>query len=116
MNIEEQKNALLANKESLIEVLSSLGREISESGDWIVVPKREEGHYADPLDDAEVAEELEEDIAILGILESRYEQVNKALEAIEEGNYGICEVCKENIKEERLLVNPSSTTCIAYTK
>lgn len=116
MNIEEQKKALLANKESLIEELSSLGREVGEHGDWMVVPRREEGHYADPLDDAEIAEELEEGIAILGILESRYEQVNKALQAIEQGSYGVCEVCKQNIKEERLLVNPSSTTCIEHTK
>lgn len=116
MNIEEQKKTLLENKASLEEELSSLGRELSEGGDWVVVPNKQQDNYADPLDEAEVTEELEEDLAVLQVLEAQYQQVQKALKAIEEGTYGICEVTGKNISEERLRANPSATTSLEVDK
>ena len=48
-------------------------------------------------------------------LEVRLEQVNKALEKIENDTYGTCEKCGTDIPEERLKANPAATTCIEHT-
>ena len=38
----------------------------------------------------------------------------KALEKIEKGEYGTCEVCAAEIEEDRLEANPSARTCKAH--
>lgn len=38
--------------------------------------------------------------------------IHDALEKIEKGNYGMCEICGKNIKEERLKVAPSAKFCL----
>jgi DnaK suppressor protein len=45
------------------------------------------------------------------ILEKRLEKINKALEKIEKGNYGICEKCLNPIEPERLKIDLAVTTC-----
>jgi len=39
-------------------------------------------------------------------------KINEALQRIEDGTYGICEVCGEDISVERLKVRPVTTYCI----
>lgn len=39
-------------------------------------------------------------------------KIKEALEKIEDGNYGICEECEENISEKRLKARPVATVCI----
>ena len=39
-------------------------------------------------------------------------KIQRALENIEDGNYGICEVCEEEIAIERLKARPVTTYCI----
>jgi RNA polymerase-binding protein DksA len=112
MNIEEQKQQLLETQKELDEQLTSLGRKISDDGDWIAVPDESDGTLADPVDNADITEDFEEKIAVLKVLEERYAQVQKALDAIEAGTYGICENTGKPISEERLKANPSATTCI----
>ena len=41
-------------------------------------------------------------------------EVDKALEQMNEGRYGICQVCHEPIEEERLLCNPLAGTCLDH--
>jgi len=52
----------------------------------------------------------------LGILESEtseLREVDAALERIEEGTYGICEVCGRRISKARLRAKPYATHCLA---
>ena len=46
-------------------------------------------------------------------LESALQQVNRALERLAEGQYGVCEMCGNPIPEPRLAVRPMATTCIS---
>ena len=39
-------------------------------------------------------------------------KIKEALERIENGTYGICEICEEAISEERLKARPVTTLCI----
>jgi RNA polymerase-binding transcription factor DksA len=41
----------------------------------------------------------------------RLNQVNAALQRIEEGKYGECADCKESIESDRLILQPMSTRC-----
>ncbi len=43
---------------------------------------------------------------------SLLKKIDEALIRIEEGTYGICEECGEEISEERLLARPVTTLCI----
>lgn len=114
MNIEQQKEKLLVHKAELDKELSSLGTKISSGGDWMVRREEGDGNNSDPLDDADRTENFEEKIAVLKVLEERYTQLNRALQAIKDGTYGICSECGERISEERLAINPSATTCIEH--
>ncbi len=39
-------------------------------------------------------------------------KIKKALDRLDEGTYGICEVCGEDIAEKRLIARPVTTHCI----
>ena len=47
-------------------------------------------------------------------LEKQWRNIGHALEKIDLGTYGLCEVCDEHIEEDRLMANPSARTCIAH--
>ncbi len=40
------------------------------------------------------------------------EQVDRALERVDHGSFGICEVCNDNMEAERLLADPLATMCL----
>ncbi|MCI5051467.1 MAG: TraR/DksA C4-type zinc finger protein [Candidatus Pacebacteria bacterium] len=113
MNIDDQKAKLLKEKDELEKDLDNLGKR-DENGGWYVIPDEDDGTHADPIDNADVVEDFEEKVARLNVLEAQHTQVSKALAAIENGSYGICEVSGEKISEERLLANPSATTTIEH--
>jgi DnaK suppressor protein len=58
---------------------------------------------------------LEENTGIVNQLEKQLNEVISALERIEKGTYGICEVCGKEIEEDRLLANPSSRISIKHS-
>ena len=49
-------------------------------------------------------------------LEVTLRDVNKALERIEKGEYGICHYCGKVIDKERLLIRPESSACVECKK
>jgi DnaK suppressor protein len=52
-------------------------------------------------------------IGVGGNLESRLERVERAVEKLHEGTYGICDVCGDPIDPRRLEVAPESAVCLA---
>ena len=63
---------------------------------------------------ADRAEQYEENRDEIDALEPQRENILKALEKIEQGTYGTCDVCGEEIEEERLEANASARTCKAH--
>jgi RNA polymerase-binding protein DksA len=49
-------------------------------------------------------------------LESSLRDVDRALERLAAGNYGICKYCSKEISEKRLEARPSSSSCIECKK
>ena len=106
------KAKLEEEKKLLEEELSTLGQ-VDKTGDWKATPDSEMNvqEVQDEGDMADRAEDYEERSIKLNSLESRLSDINKALEKIETGEYGICENCKKKIEGDRLEVNPAAKTC-----
>ncbi|MFA6500580.1 MAG: TraR/DksA C4-type zinc finger protein [Patescibacteria group bacterium] len=73
--------------------------------------------YGDKEDEnaAEVAD-FEKNLSLEKTLEISLYNVNKALKKIDEGNYGLCEVCSKPIDPKRLEAFPSATACMDCKK
>jgi RNA polymerase-binding protein DksA len=71
------------------------------------------GSLSDDLDKANYQSEM--DFAISRLLREEVNKTNiiRALQKIDEGNYGICEECEEEISIKRLRVIPDATYCLS---
>lgn len=58
----------------------------------------------------------EKDLALHERAESELGKVENALKAMEEGTYGKCEVCEQDISFERLEIVPYTSLCIEHAK
>jgi DnaK suppressor protein len=57
--------------------------------------------------------EREQEISLAKNILDRINQVERALERLDEGNYGWCERCGTDIPVERLAAFPSATLCVS---
>ncbi len=112
MDLQTHKAALLQEKDRLTTQLQSLGTiDPNVAGDWVSTP---EDTGTTEADENVVADRTEEWITRngeLSELETRYNNVLRALEKIDAGTYGLCEICNEPIEDDRLSVNPAARTC-----
>lgn len=115
IDITKQKEALTEELRMVTEELQSLGihnPDVKE--DWIATP----GETIDAEPDENVAadrvEEWDERRATLAVLETRYNNIRRALQKIEDGTYGVCEVSGEQIDEDRLVAYPAARTTLAH--
>ncbi len=69
---------------------------------------------AEPNEAADKVEEIDERTGEVTALSTRLADVKDALQKIEQGTYGVCEVSGEPIEEERLEANPAARTCMAH--
>lgn len=63
----------------------------------------------------EVAD-FENKLALEKTLEKELRDINGAMEKIQSNTYGVCKYCKERISKARLLVRPTSSSCIKCKK
>lgn len=72
--------------------------------------------YEDIEDDEDVnAQEVSQysdRLSLVAELKKGLDDVNKSLKKIESGEYGVCKYCQKEINPQRLLVRPSSGSCI----
>lgn len=64
---------------------------------------------------AEVAE-YGDRLSLEHAMEIQLRDVNKALENMASGKYGVCKHCGQPIEEQRLLVRPTSGSCVECKK
>lgn len=110
----DTKDRLLALKKALISkktiILKEVKEEISKyvSGDnkQLVDTANDEGDWAQV--------DISEDLSLQRLSAQRklMYNIDEAVRKIEEGTYGICEDCGEEISEKRLLVLPAATLCV----
>lgn len=68
--------------------------------------------FADPTDRATLESDRNFTLRIRDRERKLIAKIKEALERIENGTYGICEVCGEEISEARLKARPVTTLCI----
>jgi RNA polymerase-binding transcription factor len=54
--------------------------------------------------------------ALMNMKSDRLEKVNAALQRIDDGTYGKCEVCGKAIEPQRLDAEPTATTCMEHAR
>ncbi|OGZ97309.1 MAG: hypothetical protein A3I44_00775 [Candidatus Sungbacteria bacterium RIFCSPLOWO2_02_FULL_51_17] len=117
--LSELKKKLLAEKALLEAELSSFAKKDPESRtDWETpTPDVGQGEESVPPDDlADKFEEYENLVSREQPLETRLNEVTRALSRIEEGGYGTCRVCKKPIPQERLEANPAAMTDMEHAE
>lgn len=112
--MEELRAALEVEKENLEEELAGHGRVQNETGDWQGASIGFEGEEADPNDVADQIEELATNVPLVEELEHRHIDVAEALEKMDQGIYGICEVSGDPIPLDRLKANPAARTTLEH--
>lgn len=106
------KNSLEKELILLESELKTVGRiNPSNPADWEPIQGDIPTGGADRVDSADGIEQYEENSAILKELETRYNNVKRAIKKIEDGNYGVCEVGGKQIELDRLGANPAARTC-----
>lgn len=117
MDTNKFKNMLEKELKMLEVEMKEVGRiNPSNPKDWEPV---ETDMGSDSADNNDVADEMEsfgENAAVLNRLEAKYNDIKIALDKINKGTYGKCEVGGEDIPEERLEANPAAKTCIEHSK
>lgn len=63
-------------------------------------------------DSAQVTEQRSEALAQIDQARSRLLQVDEALASMDEGTYGVCEECGQEINPDRLEARPLSIRCV----
>ena len=107
-----QEEILEASRASLARLASACGEEaglhraLADSVGGVVPSIPEEADLAQALSDRETTDIL------IHLLDENREQVERALERVREGAYGICESCNRRIPEARLNFQPAATRCV----
>lgn len=111
IDIASKKSALEKLLQASTEELKSLGIEQPTDKDWVALPEDGAPTEADSNVVADRAEDWAERNAILAEIETRHNNIKRALQKIETGTYGICEISGETIEDDRLEANPAARTC-----
>ena len=116
MNTEHFKQKLEEEFALLTRQLGDIAAKDPASGQWSakapymdVMPPQ-----AEPNEAADKIEELDERSEEVVTLSACMADVEKAIANIEQGTYGVCEVCNRPIEEERLEANPAARTCMEH--
>lgn len=112
MSPHEYKEKLEQELHTVVSELQTIAAQNSETGDWVAVPDTTDNVSADTNVQADTTEEWNTRRAIVSQLETRYQNITRALTKIDGGTFGICEISGSPIEPERLGVYPAARTNI----
>jgi DnaK suppressor protein len=99
---EEFREILEGQLDSL---LKEAGKTVSEMTD-------EKENFPDPTDRASMESDRNFELRIRDRERRLIGKIREALKRIDDGEFGICESCEEDISESRLRARPVATLCI----
>lgn len=106
LDIDAIRKDLEDQKARLVDQLDELGA--TPSGDL-----RSDLNYGDGFADAAATTaERTERLGLVETLKGQLDEVERALERVDEGTYGVCARCGNQIPPERLEARPESTLCV----
>ncbi|MDO8583950.1 MAG: TraR/DksA C4-type zinc finger protein [bacterium] len=113
--LQQMKTRLIEEKARLERDLGDIGTPDANNPGTVKVDFPETG--GDSEDDNSIeASEFADELSLGAKLQTELRDTNRALEAIEKGNYGICKYCKKEIDVKRLEARPTSSACISCKK
>lgn len=71
------------------------------------------GERESDMADGSATTEQERQLAVTSELRAKLEEVDRALEKLQEGTYGTCDSCGAPIPVERLEILPQASLCVA---
>jgi RNA polymerase-binding transcription factor DksA len=107
----KMKERLEAERALVESELATVAQKGTTPEDWVPSAGEIDTTATEPDERADAIEQFETNTEITKELEIRLKEINRALEKIEQGTYGICEVSGEPIEADRLEANPSARTC-----
>lgn len=104
--LAEVKDRLLERKKNLwLEVKEQLKSSIGDGYQEMLATARDEE------DQATVSLMAETSLTLLGPKRQELEAIEEALQRLENGSYGLCEVCGQPIEPRRLEIMPETPLC-----
>ena len=105
IDIERARQQLVARRDEL----TRLSEISSEARDTVALDQQSVGRLSrmDAMQQQAMAEANERQRA------AELQRIDAALNRLEEGEYGYCDRCGEEIPEKRLEIDPSTATCVA---
>jgi RNA polymerase-binding transcription factor DksA len=114
MNTKHFKEKLEIEKKSLEEELGQIAIFNTETNIWEATPDQDMMGEIDENDAADRFEDFEARTGMATTLQARLTDINIALEKIEKGTFGACEVSGDPIEADRLEANPAARTNKAH--
>lgn len=116
MDISHATQLLEAESKELESLLLTIGKKevVGGATEWIPKPVDLGGSDSDQGDLADEAEEIENRTLVEEDLVTRLTSIKAAITRIQDGTYGKCEKCGEDIPDDRLEANPAADTCIDH--
>ncbi|QQS60392.1 TraR/DksA family transcriptional regulator [Candidatus Falkowbacteria bacterium] len=106
--LEKIKADLLQQQKQLVEEMSGIGQGVNlHRGPDIP----DYGTESD--ENAQEVEQYTTNLEADKVLEKTKADIDSALKSIEDGSYGICKYCGNEIEEKRLLIRPFSSSCVS---
>ena len=109
--IAEIEKTLLAQKKQILHELSEISRKDSHEADNTSTKFPEYGDKPD--ENAQEITDYSTNIVTEKVLEKSLEDIEKSLDRIKKGTYGVCKYCGNAIAEKRLLARPTASSCIS---
>jgi DnaK suppressor protein len=106
------EEALEASRKQLAQLATACGEEaglhkpLADIVGGVITSIPEDTDLAQALSDRETTDIL------VHLLDQNREQVERALERVREGAYGVCESCGHRIPTDRLRFQPAATRCV----
>ena len=85
---------------------------LGEAGKTVSGMTADTTNFPDPTDRATQESDRNFELRIRDRERKLINKIREALERIDDGSFGICELCGEDISEARLKVRPVTTLCI----
>ncbi|MHB8904448.1 MAG: TraR/DksA family transcriptional regulator [Patescibacteria group bacterium] len=109
--IKEIEKQLLKQKKQIIDDLNDLSRKDNHEADNMSAKFPEYGDKPD--ENAQEISDYSTNIMTEKVLEKSLEDINKTLDRITKGTYGVCKYCGNPIAAKRLLARPTASSCIS---
>ncbi|MDD5251592.1 MAG: TraR/DksA C4-type zinc finger protein [Patescibacteria group bacterium] len=112
--VKEMEGKLEAEKERLTRELQDFAKQNPKNADDYEAMFPNLGDKED--ENAEEVDTFSTNLTLERTLEAELRDVEKALDRIKGGSYGICKYCGKDIDEKRLRARPASSSCVECKK